>query len=412
MYTPAVNEGRPGLLIRPMSDRCSVMAGVWFVHGASHDPAHLSGITHLLEHLTLRRCGTHDRGSLSRLIDRLGGEVDAWTSSDMMGVSVHTTADALPEALGLLTDAVLTPTFDPTDIDLERKVIQAELEMIRDDPAEQVGEAVLKAAWGDHPLARNVIGEETTFATLEADVVRQHHATLLRPGRLVAAVAGAVDPAEVTTLLAPLPLDAAPASPPLPPLQWHAQQRTVARPGVDQVHVRLVFPALPVADPRVPQLSVVNRALGVGASSRLFQRLRETEGLTYDIWSGLVLRELGGLLEIGWVCATEVCGEVWRLVREELARLPDTLDAEEVAVATECLVRGIQMDAETPAGLCSLDVAEVLHRGRRFDLDAAVHEIQALELEPIRTLADELLRPERMASAVCGPEGVALRLAS
>jgi len=77
----------PALLTQPSPGRKTVAAGVWITRGAAHDPEHLAGATHLVEHLTLRACGAHDRRSLALTVDRLGGEVDAWTSSEMMGVS-------------------------------------------------------------------------------------------------------------------------------------------------------------------------------------------------------------------------------------------------------------------------------------------------------------------------------------
>jgi predicted Zn-dependent peptidase len=139
--------------------------------------------------------------------------------------------------------------------------------------------------------------------------------------------------------------------------------------------------------------------------------LREDEGLTYDIWSGPVLRRLGGILEVGWACAPTAFADTWRLVHEELGRLADDLAGDEVEVAKEGMLRGLEMDMESPGGLCSLDVGEILDRGRRFDASAARREVEEVTVEQVRLLAAEILRPERMASAICGPEGAATRVA-
>jgi predicted Zn-dependent peptidase len=340
--TPVTPEG---LLITPMPGRRTVTAGVWVQCGSAHEPATLAGATHLVEHLTLRRCGGRDRRALAREVDRLGGDVDAWTGTELMAVTVQTTIDALEPALELLCDAVLRPTFDPLDIALEQKVIQAELEMVRDDPAELVEEALLRAAWGDHPLARPVIGHEETIARLDPVLLRRHHRDMVRPGRLLAAVAGEVDPAAVAARLADLPLGERPGVGGMPPLTWAGRRLRVVRDGIDQVHTRLAFPAIGLGDPRLSAMAVLNRVLGVGASSRLFQRLREEEGLVYDIWTAHVARSIGGLMEIGWVCAPEVFSRVRALVTEELGGLIRGLGADEVEVAKESLLRGLMMDA-------------------------------------------------------------------
>jgi predicted Zn-dependent peptidase len=394
-----------------MPGRETVAAGVWITRGAAYDPHSIAGATHLVEHLTLRACGTHDRRSLAMAIDRLGGEVDAWTSSELMGVSVNTTVDAVGDALDLLVDALLSPTFKPEDVELERRVIRAELELVADDPAERVGEALLKAAWGDHPLARPVIGTVETLDAITPEILERHHTALVEPGGMLAAVVGDVAHEEVERRLSRLPLGQAPMVPELPPLRWSGSHFDLSREGTDQVHARLAFEAVAVSDARVPSLAVLNRTLGVGAASRLFQRLREEEGLTYDIWSGPVLWRLGGFLEIGWACAPQAFADSWKLVLEELTRISRDLAVDEIEVAKEGILRGLRMDMESPAARCGLDVGEMLERGRRFDPEVACCELEAVTTDDVRRLASEVLRPDRRASAVCGPEGAATRVA-
>ena len=398
----------PALLVQHLPGRETVAAGVWVTRGSAHEADHLAGATHLVEHLTLRRCGGRDRRELAALIDRLGGDVDAWTGTEMMGVSVTTTADSLGDGLELLVDAIMTPSFDPEDLELERRVILAELELIHDDPAELVEEALLRAAWDGHPLARPVIGSAESVAGAQVSMLRDHHADLIRPGRLVVALAGDVGGNGALRFLDSLDLSAVPSRPELPQLEWTTGRETITRSWADQVHTRLAFEAIPSGDPRLAALSVLNRVLGNGSSSRLFQRLREGEGLTYDIWSGLALRRPGGLLEIGWACAPEVNEKVWKMVLDEVVRLPRDLGLQEVEVAQEGLLRGLLMDSDLPMARCGMDVAEVLDRGRRFDLDTVRAELDAVTIDHVRELAESILRPDRMAAALCGPEGTTL----
>ena len=306
---------------------------------------------------------------------------------------------------------MLAPTFEPEDVDLERRVTLAELDLVADDPAERVEEALLRAAWGDHPLARPVIGTKETLEALTPAILERHHASLVAPGGMLAAVVGDAAPDEIAARLAHLPLEHLPTMPNLPNLRWRGEHLDLNREGTDQVHARLAFEALAVGDPRLPALVILNKTLGDGAASRLFQRLREDEGLTYDIWSGPVLRHLGGLLEVGWACAPQAFPDARRLVLEELGRIARDLDEEEVAAAKEGLLRGLQMDVESPGGLCALDVGEMLDHGRRFDPAASRREYEAVSVEAVRALAAEILRPDHMASAVCGPEGIATRVA-
>ena len=401
----------PALLVHPTPGRNTVTAGVWLASGSAHEPRALAGATHMVEHLTLRRCGARDRFALARLVDRLGGDVDAWTSAELMGVTVQTTVDAVVEGLELLMDAILEPSFAVEDFELERRIALAELELLQDDPAERVEEDLLRAAWGDHPLARPVIGTSRSLAALTPESLRRHHAAMIQPGRVLAAVTGDVDRAQLEERLRRLPLAEPVAPPSLPPLRWRGRHQVARRASVDQAHVRLAFPAVAAASPDATAVGVLNRILGVGASSRLFQRLREVEGLTYDIWSSAMLRRGGGLLEVGWACAPAVLDEIRTLVTEELRRIAVDLVDDEVEVAREGLARGLAMEVELPAAYCAMDVAELLDRGRRFDLEVAQSEIAAVTALQVRRIAAEVLRPERMATALCGPDGVSVRVA-
>jgi len=404
----SVQQDLPALLLQHLPGRETVAAGIWVTRGSAHESDALAGATHLVEHLTLRRCGGRDRHELAALVDRLGGDVDAWTGSEMMGVSLATTTDSLGEGLDLLVDAVTAPSFDAEDLELERKVILAELDLIHDDPSELVEEALLRAAWDGHSLARPVIGSSSSVQALEADTLRSFHRELISTGRLVVAVAGDLNGSNAHRHLERLDLNAVPERPVLPPVIWQGRREAVARSWADQVHTRMAFEAIPAGDSRLAALSVFNRLFGVGAASRLFQKLRESEGLTYDIWSALVIRGSGGLLEVGWACAPEVNDRVWDLVLAEIERLPNDLDPAEVKVAQEGLLRGLLMDSDLPAARCAMDVAEVLDRGRRFDAATVRTELENVTVDEVRALAAEILRPDRMAAALCGPEGVEL----
>jgi predicted Zn-dependent peptidase len=325
-----------------------------------------------------------------------------------MGLAVQTTSDALPEALGILRDAVLEPTFDDEDVNLEKQVALAELELVRDDPSERVGEAILKAAWGDHPLATPVIGTRETLEHLGSrELARHHRDRLLRPGGMMLAVVGDIDMDRVIGELEGLPLGPGVGRPPLEKPRWVGDRVRLDRGTADQVHVRQAFPGVSICDPRAPAVAVLSRILGSGHSSRLFQRLREDEGLTYDIWSDALMRSVGGLLEVGWACSPDRFSTAWAMVEEEILRLPTDITDREVEVAVQGMVRSLQMDAETVGGLASLDVAEVLERGRRFDIDRVVAEIRSITPNQVREAARTILMPEMMAAAVCGPEDFA-----
>lgn len=394
-----------------MPDREAAGVAVWVVGGSSADPAPLAGATHLIEHLTLRRCGGRERLDLARAVDRLGGVVDAWTSRITLGLEVVTTKDGLQEAAALLADAVAAPTFEREDVELERRVALAELELARDDPQDAVDEALLTAAWGDHPLARPVIGSEATVRCLTPELLRRHHACLVREGRVLVVAAGEVEPADLKPLTDRLPLATAVRPVRTPALRWAGRRTFLFRVASEQVHVRMAVEVPGVDSPERPVLEVLNRILGGGQSSRLFQRVREEEGLAYDVSSGLVLFRGGGLLEIAWACSPERLAAVDRAVRQEIERLGDSLEDVEVTTAVEGLVRGLTLDADEVGARAALEAAWLVERVRPLSLAEAENELRRVRRDEVVRLARAVLRPERAAVAVCGPEGAGERVA-
>jgi predicted Zn-dependent peptidase len=123
-------------------------------------------------------------------------------------------------------------------------------------------------------------------------------------------------------------------------------------------------------------------------------------------------RSICGLLEVGWTCSPAVFDSAWRVVDEEIRRLVQYgPDDEEIEIAKEGLRRGLIMDAESTDGLCGLEVSELLERGRSFDLERTVAEIDSVEREQVAGMARRVLDAERAASAVSAPEGFAERVA-
>lgn len=396
------DESTHSIFFHRTPGRQSVSVGIWIAHGAAHDPENFAGATHLVEHLTLRRCGGRERLDLARQLDRLGGDIDAWTSAESMGLSVQTTLDALPEALEILQDAILRPSFAPEDVSMEKQIVLAEQSLAEDDPSDRVGEAILKAAWGAHPLARPIVGSRKSISSLHPELLENHHRTqLLQPDKIVIGVVGDPRPGLVEEGLREIPLGKELKRSCLSTPSWMADSITINGSSVDQTHTRLAFPAVELQHPDALNFAVLSRILGGGNSSRLFQKLREDQGLCYDIWTASVLRSSAGLLEIGWASSSKHADRCWELVLAEVENLGESLSHIEVETAVQGMKRSLLMDAETPQGRAALDIGEILDRGRRFSLKRVLEELDAITREDLSRVAAQYLRPELMASAVC-----------
>jgi predicted Zn-dependent peptidase len=402
-------DAAPVLLVEPIPDAETVAVGAWVRCGSAHEPTDSAGITHLLEHLLLRRCGERTPEDISELIDALGGEVDAFTAREACAVTVHVPAERFGEALDLVLDAVFRPRLEAEDVALEQRVIAAEFDLIQDSPAEFAAERALAACWGDHPLARPVLGRREVVERLKAaDLARFHRRRFTAENLLLVAV-GPVDETGIRARL-----DELPRAGTLPPGMgvpaWHNGVLVEEREGLEQLYANLVLPALPAGHPEALTLGVLHQLLGGGAASRLFRELRDHLGLVYDVASSVYATAVAGVLEITFSAPARQVEACWDAVLRVLADVgAGRIGEAEVELAKRALAAAVVLGTEGTDALMEAHATEFLSRGHRFDAAAVQRELALVSVERVRALAEVVVRLDAIAGAVCGPP-VGLRL--
>lgn len=380
--------------------------GAWVRCGSADEPEELAGITHLLEHLLLRRCGTRSPEAIAELVDALGGAIDAFTTREACAVTAHVPAERLPEAAELVLDAVLRPVVQADELELERSVVAAEFDLVQDSPPEVAAELALEACWGEHPLARPVLGRREVVERLHtADLVRFHRAHF-GAGNLLLVV--------VTPPGMPLPGALARAGqrglsarrvahrPP----EWRPGLLVEEREGIEQIYANLVLPGLPAGHPEVYTLGVLHQLLGGGTSSRLFRELRDRLGLVYEVSTSVYAAAAAGVLELTFSAPVRHAAACWEAlfgVLEEVGA--GGVTEREVELARQALLAGVVLGAEGADALMEANAGEWLARHRRFDAVSVREQLAAVTPERVRALARATVQLGSLAGAVCGPRG-------
>lgn len=401
-------DGGPVIVVESMPHAHTAAVGAFVRSGSAHEPPQLAGITHLIEHLLLRRTARRGTAEIAELIDALGGGLDVYTTRETCAMTAHVPASRLREALDLIVDALFAPRFVAGDVRLERSIVAAEFDMVQDSPAESVAERALLAAWGGHPLARPVLGERQVVQRLGVGDLRRYHRERFTTARLLVVAAGPVSEAEIARQLPP-PSPATP-EPVLPPPTWHPGVLVEERDGLEQVYVNLVMPGLPAGDPDGLVLAVLHQLLGAGNASRLFRELRDYRGLVYEVESAVDATSLGGVLEVVFSAPLRQVTAAWGVVLKVLEEVAaGRITDREVALAKESLASAIVLGTEGPDALMDAHASEMLARGRRFEAARLALELDAVSPERVRELARRLVRLDALAGAVCGPQrGLAL----
>jgi predicted Zn-dependent peptidase len=383
----------------------SVSVGFWIGTGSRTEDDGQAGLSHLIEHLLFK--GTDKYGSLEidQIFDGMGAELNAGTGKETTSVYARVIDDHVSEAFDVMSDMVFRPALK--DIDSERAVILEEIAMYEDDPQEKVFDLLGEAVFGEHPLGRAIIGRASVIAGASPDEIRRFHDNRYGPENIVIAAAGAVDHDAFVELAARSVAEKngalAPAAAPAPAPS--AARRRFERKDTEQYHVCLGGPGLARHDERRFALRVLDNVFGGTSSSRLFQEVRERRGLAYAVYSFTSAYQDTGQVGLYIGTRPDNVAEGLQVVGAELDRLreePATPD--ELERAKENLKGRVVLALESTGARMNRLGSEILAGMPLLSLDETVERIDAVTLDDLAGLVDELWSADHLSAAGIGPD--------
>lgn len=382
----------------------SVSLGLWAAAGSRDELDDENGLAHMLEHMVFKGTASRDKLEVARLIDRLGGLANAFTTKEHTCFHTRVRPEHLRTAVDLLLDIIQGSVFDIDEFLLEKQVIQQEIAMVEDEPEELVHDLASASFWPNHPLGRPVAGTRPGVEALSRQQLVNWRGRHYVGSRLVVSAAGAVDHQRLADFLGQrfeLPAQAFPRrlSPP-----ENRPGLTVRPRKLEQAHLLLTFPFPDALDPRRHAAAVLNLTLGGNMSSRLFQEIREKRGLAYSVYSGYTAYHDAGALEIYAGASPESIAETSELVLKELERLRSTaFSAAERDEAVEALTTGLILGGESLDSRMSRLGKNELVYGRVLPLEEICGHLESVKTGDLQDLALEFLGPEKMGACILGP---------
>lgn len=391
----------------------SASLGVWIKTGSGNETAGQAGISHFLEHLLFKGTETRTSRELMDAIESRGGQMNAFTTREYTSLYARVLDQHVPKALEILADIIRHSTF--CDLEKERNVILEEIASANDVPEELIHDLLTESAWPDHPLGRPIAGYERTVAVTGLDDVRAYHGQWYTPENMIVAIVGRFDEdvflRQVEEAFGVLPARPVPelAGPPV----YAAGQRLEAR-SIAQDHLMWSFPSVPITHDDRYAYDVLSSALGGGSTSRLFERIREQEGLAYAVYAFNSMYASGGLLGFYAAIAPENLQRSLDLCAEELRRLKEErLPAEELASNREQLKGGLMLALESTFNRMTRMVRSLFAYGRIVPVDEILESVDGVTAEDVQRVARRIFTEENSRVAVLGPvtgSQVALRV--
>jgi len=395
-------------ITEPMPHVRSISVGIWIRTGSRREPAELNGISHFIEHMVFKGTERRSAEEIARSVDSVGGMLDAFTAKEMICFNAKVLDEHLPMAFDVLSDLVLRPCFAEEDIAKEKQVVLEEIKMDQDDPDYLVHEILTQSFWRDHPLGKPILGTRETVKRFTRESLFACFRSWYAPNNTVITAAGNLEHQRLVELVAREFADLRPGeegfadTKPRP----HARITTRTKRELEQVHICLGVPSYPMTHERRFAAAVLNIILGGGMSSRLFQNIREKQGLAYAVFSELSPYRDVGLLSIYAGTARETANQVVRSVTEEFRNLKQQpITEEELRRAKDHLKGSLMLSLEATSARMSNLARQEIYFGRFFTLDEILASIERVTREEVQQIAQQFFLPEQIAITVLGNLG-------
>jgi predicted Zn-dependent peptidase len=351
--------------------------------------------------------GTSNRSAeeIARSVDSIGGNLDAFTAKELVCYNTKVLDEHLPFAVDILSDLVLNPLFREEDIEKEKGVILEEIKMDADNPDYLVHEIFSGDFWKDHPLGKPILGTRETVKRFDHGMLRNYYQGVYSPSNLLITAAGNLTHKRLVELASHRFAELKPASPldPQAAPATHARISLRSKKDLEQVHVCLGVPSYPIRHDERFTCYVLNTVLGGGMSSRLFQNIRERQGLAYAVFSELNPYTDTGCLSIYAGTSLESARRVVESVLKEFTELKQNLvTAEELRRAKDHLKGSLMLSLESTSSRMSNLARQEMHFGRFFTLDELAASIEAVTAEGVQRVAQTFFNQKQIALTVLG----------
>ncbi len=381
----------------------SVAINLFIGCGSSNETDQTCGSAHFLEHMLFKGTENFTNRELSEKMDKLGGQFNAYTTKEYTCLFCNVTTYDFSEALSIILEMATAPKIDKDEFNTERGVILEEINMYEDSPEDCAADCISEVIFKNCGLKHKILGNPNTINSFSAESLKFHHKKYYVPERMVLSVCGNFSDQEAMKLIEKYLL-------PLQNTNFNLTKNTadfsngiaLKEKDFEQSQVVIAAPSYPLGDPRKYAASVYSAIVGGNSSSHLNMHIREKLGLAYSIYSYPV-----SYTQMGTFLITAGTSHNNHLkVIEEILKITDnicnTITEEELARVKSQYRATSVLGSESIAALSATTGREILFLGKYTPIDEVIDKINALKLEDILAVHNEIWQKERLALCVVG----------
>lgn len=379
----------------------SISIGIWIGTGSRFEREHENGVSHFLEHMFFKGTKTRSAQQIAEAFDRIGGQVNAFTAKEYTCIYAKVLDEHAEFAINVLADMFFHSVFDEEEMEKEKKVIYEEIKMVDDTPDDIVHDLLSKASFGDHPLAKPILGTISHLKSFTKETLHTYMNRFYTGDRIVISIAGNVSDemiAQLETIFSRVQ----------PTTYEHKERKPSFLPEVivrqketEQAHLCIGYPGLEIGSKDSYALVLINNLLGGSMSSRLFQEIREKKGLCYSVFSYHTSYQDAGMLTIYAGTAHEQLEELIKAIEETVHTFSDVgITEKELHLAKEQVKGSLMLSLESTGSRMTRNGKNELLLKRHRTLDEVIEEVNNVTVSQVNRLAATLLQTTPSISLV------------
>ena len=385
----------------------SVTIGVWVKTGSRHETGNESGLAHFIEHMLFKGTKKRDACEIARVIDSVGGSINAFTSKEYTCFYVKVLSQHLSLAVDLLCDIFFNSVFDEEEIEKERNVIFQEISMVHDTPDDYIQDLFIQSYFDDHPLASAILGvPETVQMFKRSDMLDYFDKKHLVPQNIIISAAGNIEHDDVLNEVAGRFEHVKAAAEPVTDNLAFTPERKITCHfrDLEQVHVCMGSSGYSQGDERRYPLYILNAVLGGSMSSRLFQEIRENHGLAYSVYSYVSSFADTGLFGVYMGIKDQNLKDALDIMMREFNKTRDVeIVGSEFADAKEQIKGNMLLSLESTDSRMSRLARSEIYYDEYVPIENIIAKVDTVKPEAVKASALEIFNDDQFTFTFLGP---------
>lgn len=400
------------LVVNKMEGMLSVSCGVLVKTGSMNESEKENGISHFIEHVMFKGTKTRSAFEISDHIDRIGAQINAFTSKELTCYYTKSTRENAEKSLEILSDIFFNSVFDKTEMEKEKGVIIEEINMSEDAPEEVCLDLLAKSYYGESGLGQTILGSSKNVKSFTRDDVLKYMDEYYTADNVVISLAGNIDVNEGEELVKKYFADN------FERLKSKQQKKTVITEPrqllrtkrIEQTHIGFAMKGFSVGDDINDAFAIANVVFGGGMSSRLFQKIREELGLAYSVYSYSSAYKDSGVLEIYAGVNTSLRDLAVNAILDELKRFrTESVTEQEFLRGKEQLKSAFIMGQESTSSQMLLYAKNLILLDKEFDFEDRMKRLDKVTVDDVRQAIEASFDYNNIASATVGSKRTALK---